>query len=239
MTGEYWKTQEIAKAERERDKLWERLGIHSEEYIDKDREVKNLSSERKDEILEQKMTTAKAKKETWSILRMYTTNRSLPLARTITDNCKNFVSQKEKANGFIGLYRDVSNLKLESHERGMKMLNSRLTSEVVDPEVCQGFTTDKVRAALLSIKPTKAAGPDRIHPMFLHHLGPVSISLPMRILKKSWAETKVPQEWRVSDIRPIPKGRMDLPKIEGYRPISLTSTVGRTMVCLVTVCNIL
>ena len=47
MTGEYWKMQEIAKAEIERDELRERLGIHSEEYKAKDREVKNLTMERK------------------------------------------------------------------------------------------------------------------------------------------------------------------------------------------------
>ena len=32
MTGEYWRTEEVAEAERERDELRERLGIHSEEY---------------------------------------------------------------------------------------------------------------------------------------------------------------------------------------------------------------
>ena len=72
----------------------------------------------------------------------------------------------------------MNNLKLERHERGMKKgLKRRLKSEVVDPEVCQGFATDKVKAALLNINPTKEATPDKIHPRFLHHLGPDSISL--------------------------------------------------------------
>ena len=47
MTGEYWKAQEIATAERERDELRERLGINSEEHKTKDREVKNLISNRR------------------------------------------------------------------------------------------------------------------------------------------------------------------------------------------------
>ena len=47
MTGEYWKTQIIAKAERERDELRERMGIQSEEYKAKNRDIKNHSSERK------------------------------------------------------------------------------------------------------------------------------------------------------------------------------------------------
>ena len=114
-----------------------------------------------------------------------------------------------------------------------KALSSRLRTEVVDVEVCQGFTTDEVKAALRNINPTKAAGPDKIHPR-MHHLGLVSISLLTSIFNKSLAETKVPQEWRVADIRPIPKGVKDLQKMEIYRHISLTSTVGNTMERLVT-----
>ena len=102
MTGEYGRTQEIAKAERERDELRERVRIHSEEYKTKDREVKNLTREQKTEIWE-KVTTAKAKKEMWSIMRSLTTNRSVSTAQIITDNGKNFVSQKQKADGFVRL----------------------------------------------------------------------------------------------------------------------------------------
>ena len=90
----------------------------------------------------------------------------------------------------------MNNLKFQKHKREMKkVLNSRLMSEVVDPEVCQGFTTDEVKAGLRNFNPTMAAGPDKIHPRFLHHLGPFSLSLLKSMFKKSWAETKVPQEW--------------------------------------------
>ena len=93
----------------------------------------------------------------------------------------------------------------EKYEREIKKeLNCRLRSEVVDSEVCQGFATDEVKADLQNINPAKAAGPGKFHPRFLHHLG------------------RVPQEWRVSDIRPIPKGGNDLQKMEIDRPISLT-----------------
>ena len=94
-----------------------------------------------------------------------------------------------------------------------KALSSRLRSEVVDPEVCYGFSTDEVIATFRNINSTKAAGPDKIHSRFLHHLGLVSISLLSSILL---AETKISQEWRVADIRPIAKGGKDLQKKETY-----------------------
>ena len=62
----------------------------------------------------------------------------------------------------------MSNLKFQKHKRGMRnALNSRLTSEVVDPEVYQGFITDEAKTGLRNINPTKVAGPDKIHPRFL------------------------------------------------------------------------
>ena len=116
------------------------------------------------------------------------------------------VSQMKKADGFVKHCRDVRNLKFQKHERVMKKaLNCWLSSVVVDPEVCQGLTTDEVKADLRNVNPTKAAGPDKIHPRILHHVGPVSISMLMSVFNKSWAETKVPQEWKVADICPIQK----------------------------------
>ena len=75
-----------------------------------------------------------------------------------------------------------------------KALNSRLMSRVVDPDVCQGFTTDEVKAALHNVNPTKTDGPDNTHPRFLHHLGPISFSMQTSIFNNSWAETKVAPE---------------------------------------------
>ena len=73
------------------------------------------------------MTTTKAKKEMWSMLRSFTTNLRVPTTRIITNNGKNFISQKPKADGFVRLYMDVSRLMLEKHERRMKKaLSSRL-----------------------------------------------------------------------------------------------------------------
>ena len=129
----------------------------------------------------------------------------------------------------------MSNLKFQKNEIGMKKaLNSRLRSEVVDQEVCHGFPTDEVIAALCNINLAKAAGPDKIHPRFLHRLGLISISMLMSMFNKLWVETNVPQEWRIADIRPIPKGGMDLQKMASYRPMSLMSTVGKMMQRLVT-----
>ena len=85
----------------------------------------------------------------------------MPTARITADNDENIVSQEQKADGFVILYRDVSNREFQKHERMKKTLSSRLSREMVDPDVCQGFTTDEEEAAIRNINPTKAAGSDK------------------------------------------------------------------------------
>ena len=107
-------------------------------------------------------------------MRSLTTNRSVSTAQIITDNGKNVVSQKQKADGFVRLYRDVSKLRFEKHERGMKKaFNSSLRSEVVDRELCQDFTTDEVKAAVANIRPRTKGGKDQqkvesYRPMYIY-----------------------------------------------------------------------
>ena len=84
----------------------------------------------------------------WSILRSPNTNLSVTIARIISDNGKNAFGKKQKGDGFVRLYLGMSNLMLEKHERGINKTLSRLRSEVVDADVCQGFTTDKFKAAI-------------------------------------------------------------------------------------------
>ena len=49
------------------------------------------------------------------------------------------------------------------------------------------------------------------------------VSMLISMFNKSWSENKVPEQWRVADIRPTPRGLNDLHKNESYRPITLTS----------------
>ena len=235
MSGECWMTKEIVDAEKERDEIRAHSGINSTDYKAKDKLVKAMLKSRKAEIWERRILSVKGKKEMWSVLRSLTNTRSQDKARIITDNGATFVSPRQKANAFARLYKDVSTLTINKEDRGLKkILNSRLRTNNKVPEECGDFTLSEVKAALKSLNPSKAAGPDKIHPRFLHHLGPVAISTLRSIFNLSWSTAKIPQAWRVADIRPIPKAGKDQQRLDSYRPVSLTSTVGKVMERLVT-----
>ena len=234
MAGESWRTTEISQAEIEKNTARAASGIQSEQYKDRDAHLKRLVRERKAEIWERKVMKGKGTKEMWSILRNLTTNKTSDIARIIPENGKNYVSPKQKTNAFVKLYRSVSSLKVEKPDRGLKkLLNGLLRSEPVHSEKCRELTLSELNAALKSLNPTKASGPDMIHPRLLHHYGPIAVNTLLRICNLSWSTMEIPQAWRVANVRPVIKAGKDAQSLDSYRPISFTSTMGKVMERLV------
>ena len=73
----------------------------------------------------------------------------------------------------------------------------------------------------------KSPGPDGIANEMLRHLGPIARSALLRLTNASWAESEVPREWRAATVIPIPKSGKDKRRLASYRPIALTSHVGK------------
>ena len=75
----------------------------------------------------------------------------------------------------------------------------------------------------------KSMGPYGLHPGVLRELADVAAKPLSIILRQSWLTGDVPADWRLADVTPIfQKGRKDDPG--SYRPISLTSEIGRAHV---------
>ena len=138
------------------------------------------------------MISKKGKAEMWSVFQSFIFTPTNIIVRSITDNCKNLVSPKQKANSFVKLYKEVKTFKFKKHNRRMKRaLISRLKKDTENPAECQKITENEVIAVLHSKNPSKPGRPDEIHPRFLNHLSPVAKSTLLSIFNKSWTETKV------------------------------------------------
>ena len=87
---------------------------------------------------------------------------------------------------------------------------------------------EEVLEQLRSINPFKSLGPDSVHPRFLKELA-LELHQPIaHIFRTSLASGKVPRAWKEADIVPIfKKGSKTL--AETYRPISLTSHLGKIL----------
>ena len=86
----------------------------------------------------------------------------------------------------------------------------------------------ELRQAIYSLKNGKTPGPDNIMAEFLKHLGKQALALTLHIFNQIW-NSNIPSEWKKATVIPILKTGKPVNLLSSYRPISLTSVIGKTM----------
>jgi len=85
-----------------------------------------------------------------------------------------------------------------------------------------------VNSKLAGLNVCKSPGPDSIHPKMLYELRN-ELSKPLtKIFKLSVSSRIVPQDWKEAFVSPLFK-KGSKAKPENYRPVSLTSIVGKIL----------
>ena len=85
----------------------------------------------------------------------------------------------------------------------------------------------ELKNSLRSLKNGKAPGPDNIRPEYLKHLPQVAMEQVLILMNYSWWHSWVPQQWRTATIVPVLKKGNDPSQVGSYRPIALTSHLGK------------
>lgn len=185
-------------------------------------------------------------------IKLAKSNFEVHLANKIKEDSKSFyayVKSKSRSKGNIGPLRD-SGGKLVSDDRGMgNILNDYFGSVFTREELttvpgverggirCTGgiydktdveFTREKVAKEIQLLKKNKSAGEDGLGSSFIKELER-DIAEPLAVLfGNSFNEGVVPVDWKLANISPIfKKGAKNDPS--NYRPVSLTSQVGKLM----------
>jgi hypothetical protein len=96
------------------------------------------------------------------------------------------------------------------------------------------ITVSKIRKALLSFGPDKAAGPDKLKPKLLQQLPEAALEHLRALFTACITLGYTPELWRTSKTIFIPKpGKKDYGAARSFRPISLTSFLFKTLEKLV------
>ena len=90
------------------------------------------------------------------------------------------------------------------------------------------ITEEEVLIRLQKLDPVKAPGPDGIPPSILKELSNELCKPLTKVFQLSTSESSVPEDWRVAHISPIFK-KGSRASTSNYRPISLTSVVGKLL----------
>ena len=103
--------------------------------------------------------------------------------------------------------------------------------EPTPPYALESITvTEKdVKDQLHALKTSKPGGPDEISPKLIKALGN-SLAKPLMLLfNKSLSLGQVPSDWKMANISAIFKGKGDSSDPTNYRPISITSCIGKML----------
>ena len=154
--------------------------------------------------------------------------RSAPV---IIEKDQEMVTGRNAANCFIDTYEKVSSILVPDDRK--QQVHEDLRKHQVDqdpPEYMnRPFNMKEFEEALKTLKDKKSPGPDKVTNEMLEHLGTRAKSRLLALFNNSWKTGHVPQSWREADMVPIHKKGKDRAKADSYRPISLTSCVGKLM----------
>jgi len=185
-------------------------------------------------------------KEKWSAFHRLTSyqnsNRGIVLPLVNTDNEPVFDSNSKcdilKETFFGGNHianeefdEEFKRTVEEKYEEILKRVSQAESDNFLDREI----TEDEVEASLQKLENGKAPGPDNIFTDLLKKSNGPLLRAITAIFQKSFATGQLPQLWKMANVKFLQKpGKSTYYKASSYRPISLTSTLGK---CLERVVN--
>ncbi|MEL7520288.1 MAG: reverse transcriptase family protein, partial [Cyanobacteria bacterium J06553_1] len=137
------------------------------------------------------------------------------------------MTARAKANAFVSMYAKVSRVRVPKGARLKARINSALRSPGPEPEDSAPITPAEVRRALDEMAQGKAAGPDGIPPELLKMLPDEALEVVRGMFEESLRSAVIPQVWREGVIVPLLKAGKDPSVMGSYRPVCLTSCLGK------------
>ena len=146
------------------------------------------------------------------------------------DNGSTLASDQKKAEHMNKFFASVSrSVDLTDQDReNLKELKTQEKAPKANISLFeQPFSKNELRQALSKLKLRKAPGPDRIHGEMLQRLGPTGKDVLLKLINLSWEKGELPQIWKNAHLVPILKKGKNPAEPKSYRPISLTSCIGK------------
>lgn len=138
----------------------------------------------------------------------------------------------EKAAAFNDFYRARGGRKI-SWPKFLSKQEMELTARfeflfLADDPANKPFTLTELKKSLSKVQNT-APGADNIHNEMLRHCSTHFLQHVVVLFNNIWKKGNVPQPWKTARIIPVPKRGKDVSTLCAYRPIALTSCLGKLL----------
>ena len=181
----------------------------------------------------------------WNMAKRMNGTQTHSKSQNLIYDGKTIDNDLDKANFFANSFSKISSDEnysstFRSHKRQIEQQEEKQNSiendviETGENTLDDGFNLSELRRAIRETKKHSAPGDDKICYEMLQHLSKRSTKLLLDLYNRVWTEGIFPSAWRHSIIIPVLKSGKDPQDFSSYRPISLTSTVGKVMEKLVT-----
>ena len=235
-----WWTEEIANTVEERNKFRE-LADRSEEdrlnWIKTSKKVRDLINKGKQVAWHEYCGTLSCKskpEKTWKTIKNINREGKAGRNVAIVNDGKILKSEKEKADAYNVMYAMVAakarpdkSRESKAIERKIKKDNNQYRNNKEPEEADKPFSDMEMNNAISKMNNNRAAGKDDVYNEFLMHLTKKGKDRLLSIINRSWMESKVPSEWKMGIIIPVPKPGKDASMLESYRPVTLTSCIAK------------
>ena len=142
---------------------------------------------------------------------------------TITDDQK----KAEAQNKYFASINKASQLSDQDKEK-LQNLKAQEKAPSVSRQIFEeDFTMTELNKAMKKLKNCRSPGPDRVHNEMLTHLGPIGKQTILRLVNLTLKTGEIPRIWKNAIITPILKKGKPSEDLGSYRPISLTSSLGK------------
>ena len=228
-------TKEIRDAIGERNRLKETLASNREEWIEACDKTKEMIREEKTrrwiEYVEGIDATTPST-EIWSTIRNLDGRRKPPSNNEVLEvDGVYYVNDHDKANQFAKTYEGFAKLPVRKEDRQVRKKNRKRMREKPERRDAseQPLEAEELDRVLDEAKMNKAAGDDDIPYELLKNLGAHAKKVLLHMYERVWQGEELPPKWRTAIIRPLLKDGKDPKLTVSFRPISLTSCVGKIL----------
>ena len=166
----------------------------------------------------------------WSLLNNLSGDNRRQNPKPMTIENETIAEDQKKAEIFNKHFASISKATPNEVEHKAKIQDLKIKEKapnVGEATFEENFTLFELNRAMKKLKARKSPGQDKIHNEMLVHLGLEGKRAVLSLINFTWQKKLFPKAWRNAVVSPILKKGKPQEEMSSYRPISVTSCLGK------------